>query len=623
MKKLLYSLLALATIIFAAGCAQEKLVSPVGDGDTVTATFTVALPDAVATKAISDASQAEQLLFMAYDKNNKHLDLDQTVEVVDKKATIDVALVTGVTYQFVFLAQAEGKFTPNADEAKLTVTPTAMMNDDSYDTFYARLTKDVTSSFNENVTLHRPFAQLNIGAIKADATNNVRGDFAAAEAAGIVTAATPANDGDPTLQTSYTIKVPTELNLLTGEVGAEAEFTLTAANRPSEELTVDGKAYDWVSMAYVLAGESKAVMDNVKLTLTTSQNGAPIELVREVPNVPYQANYRTNILGYIFSVKGTFEIIVDPNFYTPDYNVVISTQEELNSLIDKINNGDSSVPASIEIDVDTDGTVLDFSGLSEPLTKPVTIKSPEAGEEAKTAVVENLKAAQTGAGVGAVTVAEGAKLELVNSELVSTGSNPRGLMVEKDAEVTIDGSTIDTHGSSYPRALQINDEGAKVSVTNSTIKSGHYPINMIASSGDAVVKFENTTIEGWCILNIWSSGNTFEFKNCTLKSINDKSYNADGWNDFAAFVFNKNTPSVDNNTVQVIDCELFVEATTGNRQRVANLGGQNNTLYCRNTVITGTNTNTSGYLFSLVETGATYTLDIDDTVTGTWDGEDI
>ena len=267
--------------------------------------------------------------------------------------------------------------------------------------------------------------------------------------------------------------------------------------------------------------------------------------------------------------------------------------------------------------------MLDFSGLSEPLTKPVTIKSPEAGEEAKTAVVENLKAAQTGAGVGAVTVAEGAKLELVNSELVSTGSNPRGLMVEKDAEVTIDGSTIDTHGSSYPRALQINDEGAKVSVTNSTIKSGHYPINMIASSGDAVVKFENTTIEGWCILNIWSSGNTFEFKNCTLKSINDKSYNADGWNDFAAFVFNKNTPSVDNNTVQVIDCELFVEATTGNRQRVANLGGQNNTLYCRNTVITGTNTNTSGYLFSLVETGATYTLDIDDTVTGTWDGEDI
>ena len=567
MKKLLYSLLALATIIFAAGCAQEKLVSPVGDGDTVTATFTVALPDAVATKAISDASQAEQLLFMAYDKNNKHLALDQTVKVEGKKATIDVALVTGVTYQFVFLAQKEGKFTPDADNAKLTVTPTAMMNDDSYDTFYARLTKDVTSSFNENVTLHRPFAQLNIGAIKADAANNVRGDFAAAEAAGIVTAATPANDGDPTLQTSYTIKVPTELNLLTGEVGAEAEFTLAAANRPSEELTVDGKAYDWVSMAYVLAGESKAVMDNVKLTLTTSQNGTPIELVREVPNVPYQANYRTNILGYIFSVKGTFEIIVDPNFYTPDYNVVISSQEELDEVIAGINAGTSST-TSLTLEADVDGTVLDFSGLDDALAVPVTIASPAAGEDAKTVVVENLESSLTGTKAIAVTVGENAKVILENAELTSTGDNTRAVEIESGADVVLSNVKMEVSGGTYNRCLQVDGTDANVTVTDSEIKSVYYPINLIGNSGSSTIKFENTTIEGWCILNIWSSGNTFEFKNCTLKSLNDKTYDAKGWNDFAAIVCNNDgTNAANDNNISIVDSNITVESTNGGNKQ--------------------------------------------------------
>ena len=618
MKKLIYTLATLASMVFAVSCEQEMREAPAG-GETVKATFSVALPDAVGTKAeISDGTKAVDLTFAVYDASGNYLaDLSKTSEengpvtisYTDKKFTVTVPLVKDLSYKFLFVAKS------SADNGFYTVDPAAKTlsvdylklpaNDDNADIFYATEEFTVTEPLSKSIDLRRPVAQVNVGA------------------ADLATAAYSLLTDADNMTTGVTLTglYPT-LNLFEGTAsGTAVDVTFTQAARVNETSAfVSG--YDRVAMVYALVGEKQTVDATINITAKGKSDGVDHTITREVTNVPLQANYRTNILGNIFSRTFTFTINVDQNFATPDYNVVISTQEELDATIADINAG-TSTATSLDISVETDGTVLDFSGLDDALTVPVTIAAPAAGEEAKTVVVENLKASQNQAAVGAVTVGEGAKLALNNSELISTGTDPRGLVVEKDAEVTIDGTTIDTHGGSYPRALQINDTDSKVSVTNSTIKSGHYPINMIASSGDAVVKFENTTIEGWCILNIWSSGNTFEFKNCTLKSINDKPYNADGWNDFAAFVFNKNTPSVDNNTVQVIDCELFVEATTGNKQCVANLGGQNNTLYCRNTVLTGTNTNTSGYLFSLIETGATYTLDFDDTVTGTWDGEDI
>ena len=615
MKKVLYAIAAVALTVFAASCARE-VADVQQNGDLVEVSFNVAMPNAVATKAISDGTLATKLIFAVYDEAGNYLaDLSKTSEEdgpvtitseTEKTFKVTVPLVRDLSYQFLFVAKSandNGFYTVIPADKKVAVDYTKLTaNDDNADLFYAFTgVVLVNDAMNTNIALNRPVAQINVAVPDADLTG----------------AAYSIKTDDFLSGLTFKQLYP-EFNFFTGAVaGTPADVTIGQATRTTDKITVGGVQYNRIAMVYALVDKK-----NVDATINikaTDKNNAAHDIVRNVPNVPIQANYRTNIIGNIFTSNINFNVVVDNNFATPDYNVVISSQEELDEVIAGINAG-ASTATSLTLEADIDGTVLDFSALDSPLSQPVTVSGTN------TVVIQNLEAAQTTPATPAVTIDANAKAVINGADITSSNDNPRGVAVEKGAEVVINDSSIEVSagtGNNYPRALQINDTDAKVTVTGSEISSPHYPVNLISSSGSSVIKFENTTIQGWCILNIWSSDNTFELKNCTLKSLNDKTYNADGWNDFAAFVFNKNTPSVDNNTVKVIDCELFVEATTGNKQRVANLGGQNNTLYCRNTVITGTNTNTSGYLFGLVETGATYTLDLDDTVTGTWDGEDI
>lgn len=325
MRKLLYSLAAVATLLFAASCAQEKLGGPIG-GETVEATFSVALPDAVVTKAISDGANATKIMFRAFDADGKHiagLDKDD-IAVSGYKATHTARLIKGLTYSFVFWAY-QGDTAPtityDADSKNPTIkwTPADMMNDDTFDAFYARIEgKKVESAFAADITLTRPFAQVNVGAY-AD-------DFAAAESNGIDV--TPAN-----MLTSYKVKVPTTLNLIDGTIDEPAEVPFSAKARPAEDLTVGSDSYKWVAMAYVLRPCPNAFIEQtdgsfkleenaeaketvqVDFHISTKQNtSTAVELDRTVYNVPVQRNYRTNILGYIFSVEGSFNILVDQNF---------------------------------------------------------------------------------------------------------------------------------------------------------------------------------------------------------------------------------------------------------------------------------------------------------------------
>ena len=316
MKKLLYTLAGLSALALFASCNKEAQLSGGEDGATVKASFTVQLPDAVQTKAISDGGGAIQLLFKVYDQSNKHLpNLDQTITVSDRKATVTVNLVKGVKYQYVFWAQKEAKYTINDTDNSITIDPQAMMNSDDWDAFYwHEPLEEVTAAFSKTITLHRPFAQINVGAPVTLDANEERtgGDFWAASQSDILI--------DNNLTTSYTIEVPNKLNLLDGSVEGAFSLPMNAVAHPTEFLTVDGVKYDYAAMAYVLAGTTGTTKDLV-LKLNTKQNGTAIELTRNVPNVPLRRNYRTNILGNVFTVTGTFNIVVDQNFFKVDgYN---------------------------------------------------------------------------------------------------------------------------------------------------------------------------------------------------------------------------------------------------------------------------------------------------------------
>ena len=324
MKKLLYSFAAVATMLFAAGCAQEKFTGG-NDGDLVEVSFNIAMPGEVATKAdafISDGSKATELIFQAFDNSAEKKPLPKLAKVVtvsERKATVKVSLIKGVTYNFVFWAQKPGQYintivdgsTNTASVTDLTFTADqlkAMMNNDDYDAFYARVDNLlVTGPFAQDVTLTRPFAQVNVAAYPDDIT--------AAEASNILT--------DENMTTNYKVKVPASLNLLYGTVKDAAadlvEVEYTSVANPNDDILVGTPAetFHRIAMVYVLANEKKTI-DKLDLTIKTKQNDSDITLERSVYNVPIQRNYRTNILGNIFSVDGTFNIVVDNEFATPD-----------------------------------------------------------------------------------------------------------------------------------------------------------------------------------------------------------------------------------------------------------------------------------------------------------------
>ena len=314
MKRLLLFLSFVAALALTAGCNQG--VDETLDGDFITATFEVSMPGDIATKAISDGTQATELLFRVFDSNGRLLSsLNQTVAVSGKKATVTAKLVRGVTYKFVFWAQKPGKYTlANDSNGHLAVTLNAntlatMMNDDSFDAFYAMKSMAPQSAdFAENITLYRPFAQINVGA-SAD-------DIATAKANAIGVA------GD--LNTSFTIRgVKNSLDLLTGMVSGNLDVTYTAKMAPSDNIvTRDGTSYRRIAMVYVLAPAEQSATVQTTLNVKTKQSSSiEVNIAREVPNVPILRNHRTNIVGEVFSIEGVFNVLVDSAFDQPDKDV--------------------------------------------------------------------------------------------------------------------------------------------------------------------------------------------------------------------------------------------------------------------------------------------------------------
>ena len=150
---------------------------------------------------------------------------------------------------------------------------------------------------NGNVTLKRPFAQLNIG------TN----DMEDAANTGLDTSA---------LRTSVKVKnVYKNLNLMNGGVGEDATVTFEENNIPKGQFTANGNTYDYLALNYLLVGTDKGVVDCEFTYTDGTTNGS-----KTISNVPVQRNYRTNIFGSILTGAVDLGITIDPAFEEPDYN---------------------------------------------------------------------------------------------------------------------------------------------------------------------------------------------------------------------------------------------------------------------------------------------------------------
>ena len=214
-------------------------------------------------------------------------------------ATYSTRLVTGQKYTFVFWAEKSGNghYTYNPDTKTITVNYTnAVGNDETRDAFYAVLENvQITGAYSHNVTLTRPFAQVNFGVTAKD--------MAAANAAGITV-------NKAAVKCTY---VANALNLLTGAASGSVTAAFAPTALPSETLSAANKTYKYVAMNYVLVGKNTSTLSDITLTLeaTGAESDTP---EYTYTNIPLQGNYRTNIVGDLFTSPASINITVDKNF---------------------------------------------------------------------------------------------------------------------------------------------------------------------------------------------------------------------------------------------------------------------------------------------------------------------
>ena len=464
MNKLYFAGAAALAALTLASCSNDDM--PVGGGEGKT-TFSIQLPAGLGTRAFGDGTSAKKLYVAVYEKGTANVlmsnfpgqtlndDLIVATDFVsagaNPTATVTIDLVKNQSYDIAFFAQTEdAPYT--YDNAAQTVTVdyiSAVASAENRDAFftYEGIVADGTI---HDVTLRRPFAQLNIG------TN----DLAAAKAAGL----------DVTSAGVVVSNVATAFNVATGVTTGDESVTFTSAALPADE-TFPVSGYDYLTMAYVLPVgtiSDKAVVSSVGLLVNADTNA-----FAEYANVPVQGNYRTNIYGSLLTNKENFNVEIEPAFETPDYDYVVApeTADEFAAAL--------TSPAAATIKVNKD---LDLSSLSAAQLQLTAEKEIELADNVELTLPSNAFIATSSdltiTGAGTITNADGEAYPNVTAG--QPGS--KSLIHQTGGTLTIDGATLVNdmdyhyHGNPYNSAAIGYWNDANVVIKNATVKSGEYAL---------------------------------------------------------------------------------------------------------------------------------------------------
>ena len=307
MKKQLCKLAIFALLLSTASCSDEQFAGDLTGGET-TVTFNAQLPAGLQTRTAGDGMTATTLSYAVYEHGTTTpvITSEDEVNFVNRQATLSLKLAKGKTYDFIFWADsyekddAENPYDVDFATQTLTVDYSdAKSNDEARDAFFGTAKVEVKGAVSQNITLKRPFAQLNIG------TN----DIAEAQNAGLKTDA---------LQSSVTVSgIFSSMNLMTGipDPSTSTKVIFGLNDIPDESFTADGRTFEYLALNYLLVSDQKGLV-NCEFTYT---DGATTE-TRTIDNVPVQRNYRTNIFGSLLTGSVDFDITIEPDFETPDNN---------------------------------------------------------------------------------------------------------------------------------------------------------------------------------------------------------------------------------------------------------------------------------------------------------------
>ncbi|MBQ2875267.1 MAG: hypothetical protein IJE85_08215 [Bacteroidales bacterium] len=313
MKKIFWIAAAAAGLIAAASCQKEPVNGPEVEGEEAVAVLTISIPEEIATKSYSDGNTATDLYYAVYDsqdQNKKFLfGTTEPLKFENGSLTkeVEIRLVKNYAYDIVFWAQAPGA-PYTFDMAAQTITVdnyTTKANDENRDAFYQVVEGYKIVSTPTKVDLYRPFAQINFGA----------SDYDEVTALGLTMASKVQISG-----------LPNVLNVLDRTVDGAVNADFIETDVPAiygEKLEVKGDkdTYGYVSMNYVLAPVAKGMLDNVTGRFYYNND----EVVIPVTNVPYQRNFRTNIIGEFFTGPAHFIVEIIPIYDEPAYLKIFET----------------------------------------------------------------------------------------------------------------------------------------------------------------------------------------------------------------------------------------------------------------------------------------------------------
>ena len=480
MKKVFMGMFAIATMLLATSCSEDELIAQ-SSGNEVSASFKVSVRSDVKTKAVGDDTKGiDQLIFAVYDENKNLLEeltqtLDETklIDATDgkKTATINVVLVKGQTYSFAFWAQdadyAAYSFNPATKLVSVNYGQTA--NNKNADAFFANETLTVSGSFEKDITLKRPFAQVNFLTTQTDIDK--------AEDAGFVPS-----------QSSIVVKnAATSLNVLDGTVtgSTEATFTLASLIEETETTTIkdaqgneikfekDNEVtnFRYLATAYFLTTEGAAgTTIDASMNVVAEDNG---KMDLSVPGVNAQRNFRTNIYGNLLTSGGKFNVTVDPGF-DGDYSVEVEeetvTYDKLSdALTANIDNTDAltyNVEAageqhsvSIEIPAGTSAASLTFSLEDLADNATISVSNAAGGNYDKPVVIE----VPEGVDLGTLTVnVPNAHVTLKQGSYTTVVSTTSSTTLEVGAGTTIGTLTVNQGN------VRIAEGGKVETIANST-----------------------------------------------------------------------------------------------------------------------------------------------------------
>ena len=474
----------LVALLCLAACSEDRL-TPYGEGE-VTVTFQPKLDTGIDTRAIGDGTKVNQLVVRVYETESETMRYEATKDYPLSENSLSFTLLAGREYKILFWAQVKDAPYTVKNDLSIKVDYSKYLNAgfegmEQLDAFYYAETFTAgAGSSSQEVTLYRPFAQLNFA---DDKTQPISEQHKA-----IVTLSGVATTFHPF---GGTIEV------------AKSDLPFTFTDFPEETLSANNTTYYYVASNYLFVPSTNSVKATIELQ---NADGSSINS-HTFDAIPLAPNKRTNVLGTIIQepevpTGGTWDgvTLTEPTSScavqiedTEGTVLHIGTPAELAWCMENGYKG----ATTIHICADLDLKYKDENG-TEQIYNVTSVQSPKAGVKiiGSDHTISNIKASSTGlfGDVQKLTVKNltFSKIEISNSSVAAgvlagtvTGSS-------SFTNVKVEGCTVTTSGADskaggivgYVSRIEPNNRGEELAVTFSNCQ-----VNSTSISGAVSGKF--------------------------------------------------------------------------------------------------------------------------------------